>query len=212
MLKFDNDDFVPHFIYCYNYDMYMHNLKKMLLSRMKKYGIQSSTLTTLRILRINLMTKEKSKQAYEGKLKNEFDWNVYDGSMIDDLESFVDNLQKISSLEKIEEEYVVSFFLPKLTKEELKLVEHKNSGHMLTYWDRFDADVDEEEMKKSDSKNKYVHGRCYRETKVLNLDDIFSETLLQTSSEILPPQAQPNPNFQLKLPLKTKKCCCCRVS
>ena len=195
MLNFDNADLVPHIIYCYG-DGYYHyddELEKFIMSRMKKYGLQSTIFTTLFMGRQNLITKEKSKAAYEGKLKNERDWKDYEGSINDDLESFIDNLQEISSLEEVKKQEVWSFFLPKLTKEELKLVEEKNSDerykHMMTYSATFsdyrkdNADVDEDEMKKSDSKDKYVHGRCYRWTKVLNLDQTSSESTITNESE-----------------------------
>ena len=88
----------------------------------------------------------------------------------------MNNLEEISSLEEVREEFVESFFLPKLTDEELELVEKKDKENFMTYAYGLSADVDEEEMKKSDSKDKYVHGECRRDTRVLNLDDIFSET------------------------------------
>ena len=153
---------------------------------MKSCGLQSSILTQLCMRKQNLITKEKSKAAYEGKLKNEDHWNFwncYDGSINDDMESFINNLQEISSLEEIKKEEVHSFFLPKLRKEELKLVEEKNFEHMMTYWRKFNADVDKEEMKKSDSKDKYVHGKCIRTTSVLHLDSNLCGTSTKMSSE-----------------------------
>ena len=138
--------------------------------------------------RRELITKEKSKAAYQGKLKNEFVWYEEEKSINDDLESFFENLQESSSLEEIKKEKVYSFFLPKLTDEELKLVKKKDAEHMKTYyWPN--PDVDEVEMKKSDSKDKYLHGVCKRQTKVLKLD----ETLSKTAAE-------------------DKKCSCCNVS
>ena len=178
---------------------------------MKKYGLQSSILTRLRMNRRNLITKEKFKAAYQGKMKNEFGWRDYEGSINDDLESFFNNLQEISSQEEVKEGHVRSFFLPKLTKEELKLVDEKNSEHMMTYWGKFYADVDEEEMKKSDSKDKYVHVGCFRETAVLNLDDDLSETSSETSTEsslTIPNESE----FLIETPAEEKKCCCCNVS
>ena len=38
-------------------------------------------------------------------------------------------------------------------------------------------------MKKSDSKDKYLHSRCRRRTRVINLDDNLSETSTETSSK-----------------------------
>merc|ERR1711914_57323 len=96
--------------------------------------------------RINLITKEKSKLAAEGKLKNDEEWEDYDGSINDDLDSFINNLQNSN---EVEDEKVWSFFLPKLTKEELKLVEEKNEEHMMSYFFELvgkRADIDVKEM------------------------------------------------------------------
>ena len=71
---------------------------------------------------------------------------------------------------------------------------------MMTYFDeiyREGADVDEVEMKKSDSKDKYLHGECVRQTRVLNLDVILSKTSFETYSSI-PNESEfshANPNF-----------------
>ena len=100
-------------------------MEKLILSRMKKYGLQSLILTGLEMWRRNFITKEKSKSAYEGKLKDESGWSGYEGSTNDDLESLFNHLQEILSLEEIKDEQVSSFYLPKLTEEELKLVEKR---------------------------------------------------------------------------------------
>jgi len=44
------------------------------------------------------------------------------------------------------------------------LVERKNTEHMRSYLWTSNADVEVEEMKKSDSTNKYVHCECRRRT------------------------------------------------
>ena len=171
MVDFGKNDMMPHFIYCYGDDFYyfenFEKLKEILLRKMREYGIPSSILTTLMMTRINLITKEKSKEAAEEKLKNDPLWKDYKGSINDDLDSFVNNLQ---NSEIIDNEYVLSFFTTKLTKKELKLVEQKNNEHMMTYFFNFDADVSVEEMKKSDSKDKYVHSHCRRRTVFISLE------------------------------------------
>ena len=170
MVDFRSNDIKPHFIHCYGYyfnsQEVFKKLKEIILKKMRKYGIQSSILTMLHMRRRNLITKEKSKQAAEGKLKNEPDWIYYEGSINDDLDSFITKLQNSN---EVEDEFVWSFFLPKLTKEESKLVEEKNEEHMLSYT-RDNADVDVKEMKKSDSKDKFVHSVCFRETLHLTLE------------------------------------------
>ena len=114
-------------------------------------------------------------------MKNDFDWKYDEGSINDDLEEFFINLR---NQKEVKEEEVFSFFTPKLTNEELKLVQEGNEEHLKTYWDYYDGknpDVDVEEMKKSDSKSKYVHGGCLRKTIPLRLDT--SEDEDQTESE-----------------------------
>ena len=172
MVDFGKNDIMPHFIYCHGYyhdNEDFKSLKKIFLEKMREYGITSSLLTMLSMYRRNLITKEQSKEAAEGKLKIDHDWRGpnYEGSINDDLESFVNNLQ---NSEEKEDEAVLSFFTPKLTKEELKLVEQKNFEHMTTYLDDIIADVGVEEMKKSDSKDKYVHSECRRITVYLSLE------------------------------------------
>ena len=162
---------MPHFIYCgYHYFFENRKLQEIILTKMRDYEIQSSLLTMLYMSRGNLVTKEKIKKAVEGKLKNDKNWDNYEGSINDDLERFFIILQ---SQEEVKYEDVESFFTPKLTNDELKLVKEGNEEHLKTYGDYFNGlnpDVDVEEMKKSDSKSKYVHGACRRVTIPLIFD------------------------------------------
>ena len=179
---------MPHFIYCGDYYFWNEKqedkLKEMILAKMRKYGIHSSILTMLWMYRWNLVTKEKVKKAAEGKLKNDEDWKHYKGSINDDLERFFINLQNHKEVKK---ESVASFFTPKLTNEELKLVQEGNEEHFKTYFFNYlngkNPDVDDEEMKKSDSKSKYVHGRCGRLTIPLNLETTANEDELEDIKE-----------------------------
>ena len=174
MVDLGANDMMPHFIQCIYHSLdpafyyyLFEKLKEIILKKIQEYGIKSSILTMLHMDRINLLTKEKSKLAAEGKLKNELGWRSYEGSINDDLDLFINNLQNSN---EVEDEVVWSFFLPKLTKEELKLVEEKNEEHMRTYDDGLFADVGVEEMKKSDSKDKYLHSGCLRGTAHLTLE------------------------------------------
>ena len=79
----------------------------------------------------------------------------------------------------------VSFFTPKLTDEELALVDERNQQHLDTYSKHYDGknpDVDDDEMKKSDSKSKYVHARCWRLTTQLTLEGDQKHSLDETDS------------------------------
>ena len=123
-------------------------------------------------------------------MKNDEDWENYEGSINDDLERFFINLQ---NQKEVKEEDVFSFFTPKLTNEELKLVQEGNKEHLKSYAyyyiDGLNPDVDVEEMKKSDSKSKYVHGYCERWTIPLTLetsqfeDEIVTEDESETEDE-----------------------------
>ena len=152
---------------------------------MKEYDIQSSILTILRMGKQRLITKETYQQASEGKLKKDPNWEDYDGSINDDIDSY---FEKFLNQEKIKNEQVASFFLPKLTKEELKLVEEIDREYMRQYLftllgmskgDKTAADVDVEEMKQSDSKDKYAQCRCVRQTINLTLQRPTSLTSSQ---------------------------------
>ena len=170
---FGKDNLILHFIYCWYYsdDFYgERRLKEMILIKMMKYGIQSLILTSLNMRRSNLVTNEKVKKAYKGELKDNLSWEK--GSINDDLEEFIINLQ---NQKEVKEEFVSSFFTPKLNNKEMKLIQDGNQEHLKTYefhdygWN---ADVDVEEMKESDSKSKYVHVNCERTTIHLNINAI----------------------------------------
>ena len=188
MVDFGANDMMPHFIYChtqFRYPNAFEKLKRKILIKMLKYGIRSSILTTLHMRRRILITNEKAIQAAEGKLKNEPIWEYYEGSINDDLDSFINNLRNSNEMC---DETVWSFSTPKLTKQELKLVEEKDKEHMMSYLLKLNADVDVEEMKKSDSKDKYVHSYCRRETGHLSLES------KRPPSKEEPPNNLPSPS------------------
>ena len=186
MADCEKDNSLCHFVYCETKNC-EEDLKEMILAAMKKYGIQSSILTILQMEKRLLMTKEKAKKAAEEQLKNDPDhteWKYYEGSINDDLETFLHNLL---NQEEIKEEVVFTFFLPKLTYKELKLVEEKNKDYMATFSFGMKADVDVEEMKLSDSKDKYVKTFCWRRTFKLSPEanqSLFEESASDDLSEI----------------------------
>ena len=99
----------------------------------------------------------------------------------DDLETFFNDLKN----NKIIMSEALSFFTPKLTDEELALVEDRNKQHLDTYSKNYDGknpDVDADEMKRSDSKSKYVHARCWRLTTQLTLEGNQKHSLDETDS------------------------------
>ena len=85
-------------------------------------------------------------------------------SVNDDLESLFENIR----LGKEPDEYVETYFLPKLTEEELELVERRDTSYLQTFnrW-KVDPDVNETEMMLSESDSKYVLCWSWRKTFVI---------------------------------------------
>ena len=80
-------------------------------------------------------------------------------SVNDDLDAFFKNLQL--GLESNED--VRTYFLPKLTDEELELTEKKDPSYFKSFsWSN--PDVDKSQMKLSESDSKFIQGFCWRKT------------------------------------------------
>ena len=109
-------------------------------------------ITSIGIVRHYLITKEEMENYCKGKksLKK---------SVNDDLDSMFEDIR----LGKQQDEEVYTYFLPKLTEAELKLVEIKDSKYLQTFW-YSNQDVDEAVMQLSESDSKYVGGFCHRQT------------------------------------------------
>ena len=80
-------------------------------------------------------------------------------SVNDDLDLFVTELQ----LSIVNFGDIHSYYLPKLSEKEHKLLELKDDNFLKTLL-HIDPDVDEETMKRSESKSKFVKSRCRRKT------------------------------------------------
>ena len=98
----------------------------------------------------------------------------------DDLELFFE--KNVTGKYPEKSEITKTYFLPSLTEEEMQLVEMKDENHLETYakytYDsryykekRGNPDVDEIEMKLSDSKYKYVNCSCERKTFLLDRNE-----------------------------------------
>ena len=84
-------------------------------------------------------------------------------SVNDDLESLFENIR----LGRETNERVITYFLPKLTEEELKLVEGRDTSYLQTFRWSNEADVAETKMMLSESDSKYVQGLSFRRTFVI---------------------------------------------
>ena len=113
-------------------------------------------LTSIYLRRWNLITKEEMESYCKGE-KDEKD------SVNDDLESLFENIR----LGKEPDEHVNTYFLPKLTEEELELIERRDTSYFHTFTVSWNPDVDKFEMMLSESESKYVKGESRRRTFVL---------------------------------------------
>ena len=146
-------------------------LRSLILEGMKKYKIKSAMVTSIYMLRMKIITKENMENYCTGK---DLLSRVGTNSINDDLELLFEDLR----LGKAPSENVQTYFLPKLTEEELELVEKKDSHYlqkfstsyylhtsdMLRWLSRDRPDVPKAEMKASESNSKFVQGNCYRRT------------------------------------------------
>ena len=152
-------------------------IAETLLLTMEKYNIQHAVLTLLYMERHKLITKESMKAEYKGRPRCCI--GHYDGSVHDDTDAFATQMLTKVELTSVDHaDFVATFFLPKLSNEELKLVKDRNEDHLKTYFyhcEGFDPDVPKDEMAKSKSKSKYVACECMRFTIELNLDEVYAE-------------------------------------
>ena len=145
-------------------------MKSMILNVMKKYEITSVLVTLIMQWRDGLITKEIMKEYYNAKIKyfkiqSYPNVNLLKTSVNDDLESLLGDLQIGRDFK---ESTVWSYFLPKLTDKELKLVKMRDENHLKTYscygLPGRDPDIDENEMNLSKSKSKFLKADCFRYT------------------------------------------------
>lgn len=143
-----------HFVYAgWYYESFdVDRLRSIILREMKNYKLKSVMVTMMFIRKYNLITKEEMANYCKGKRYEE-------NSVNDDLESLFDDLR----LKKEPFERVETYFLPKLTAEELKLVERKDSSYLETFRNP-NPDVKKTEMELSESDSKFVHGWGFRKT------------------------------------------------
>ena len=158
-------------------------------------------VTSIYLRRWKLITKEKMESNCKGE-------EYLKESVNEDLESFFENIR----LGKEPDEYVKTYFLPKLTEEELELVERRDTSYLQTFG-RFNPDVNKTEMRLSATDSKYVYGWCRRKTYVIEnsygtssetSSEISYENLLESSLENLIENSSENQSC-------LKNCCNCSL-
>ena len=150
-------------------------LKSVILKSMKSYEIKKVIVTVMFMRRLRLITKERMELYCKRKSKL-YQWK---NSVNDDIESLFHNLRL--GKESVTLKNVNSYFFPKLTEDELELIEKKDLSYLQTFYYLFQADVKKAEMKISESDSKFVFGLCNRYTfKIENSFENASENESQT--------------------------------
>ena len=163
-----------HFVYAgIHYRDHEEQLKLFILAGMNKYKLKKVMLTKIDIWREYLITKEKMENVCMGK-------ECRKESVNDDLESLLGDIR----LGKHPAFHVRTYFLPKLTKNELLLVESKDYSFMDTFGYKMHADVNKAEMVASESDSKFVCGLGYRRTKELTMKLPETQTKVSCSSSL----------------------------
>ena len=146
-----------HFVYAgWHYFWFDNRLRSFILNGMKKHKINSVMVTKIHLQRWKLITKEKMESYCNGE-------EYLKDSVNDDLESLFEIIQ----LGKEPNENVQTYCLPKLTEEELELVERRDTIYFQSFDYSWNPDVDETEMMLSESDSKYVYSSTVRETFVI---------------------------------------------
>ena len=166
------EDMQTHFVYTGRYYFIGHlaKLRSLIMQRMKKYKIKKVVLTKIYMQQQYLITKELMEKYCKREIKCQLKVSV-----ADDLESLFENIRrgKKVHLGKNLDDEVQTYFFPKLTREELELVAKKDYSYMAKFLgplnennkrDPDKIDVDEADMKASESDSKFVKGRCRRVT------------------------------------------------
>ena len=149
-------------------------LKSFILRGMEKFKIKSVMTTFLHMTKLKIITKEAMENDYN-RGQDFFGGNI---SVNDDLDSFFEDLRH----GKEPDEKVRFYFLPKLTEEELELVDRKDANYLKTFLHDWDTDVKKAQMNRSKSDSKFVHGIGSRRTFTIeyssdDADENISENL-----------------------------------
>ena len=156
----------PHFIYAGGYSLdplycnldYHNRLKLFFEELMKKYQVKSVMLTFIYMKKNKLITNEKMERYCNGRSSR------HRISINDDLEILFDDLQQDHKAS-----FSYTYFLPKLTEDEMELVEIKDPNYFRTFYNVTERgsnnpDVSKHEMKMSRSESKFMYGDCRRRT------------------------------------------------
>ena len=157
----------PHFIYAGRCNLYSdldeyaeRQLRSSLLKLMRKYQIKTVMLTIIYMEKEKLITQEQMTSYCRGEQSSR------KISVNEDLEAFFEDLQlgKDTSNDDVK-----AYYLPRLTEDEMALVEAKDQNYFQKFstsvlGDSKNPDVAEHVMKMSESESKFALGKCNRKT------------------------------------------------
>ena len=171
-VKNEENGLKTHFVFASTYySFHADRLRVLILKGMKKCRINSVMVTILARTRERLITKEAMKNYCKGE-------NYEKVSVNDDLESFLEDLK----LGKEPEDDVPTYFLPKLTEEELELVETEDITYFKTL--SYPIDVEKTEMMLSESDSKFVYESGSRKTFTINRLNPVIENLTEHDNKL----------------------------
>ena len=175
-----------HLVYVGNYYHYYNidegRLKAFVFQKMEKYEMKSVILSMIDMWRWNLITKEKMEDIALNSTKLESSnllipmrsrkkFGLILGPILmpsksfnADIETFFEGL-KVAKVSTHRQR--VTYFLPKLTDEEHELIKNKDQQYFKSFYFSTNPDVDENEMKRSQSESKFVFVESRRKTYIL---------------------------------------------
>ena len=171
-------DSIVHLIFSgyYHYD-YLKDLLPLIAKGMKKYKFKDWIVTTIGMQKLRIITKEQREDYCSGKQSE-------NGSITEDLEILLEDIR----LNQQADGSVRTYFLPKLTEKEMKLVERKDPDYLKTFSFK-NPDVKKAksyQMKMSEPNSKFCYTHCYRATLHGGLD--YLVPILSNDALQIPPK------------------------
>ena len=192
-LKTKTKTLKTHLIYAGDYYTYT-SINNIVWRGLVIHNLESLIVTRIHMYREFLITKEQMEDIYLGKklIYDEFrrNWYSSEESINDDIESFYHALHDGKELHPLKEYDSDTYFLPKLTQIELELVETKDQDYFQTFFLFENPDIDEEDMKLSESKSKYALVICRRRTDTVKKDFYSSDEMIDLNSSNFIPQTK----------------------
>ena len=150
--------------------------KEIVFEKMKKFRMKRLMVTSMSMSRFRLITKEKRDELYLGRKE------MYKGSINDSIETLLGNIR----LGNQPNEILNLYFTPRLTDEEMQLIERKDPVYLQTFSNKY-PDLDDWSMKNSESDSKFCYTFCQRETKSYQLPDLGNSQSQNDRIPVAPP-------------------------